>query len=41
LEERQVSPGWLTHILFNAQPFLTYPLIAWILIAPTALPGTM
>jgi len=31
------SPRWLPHILFNAQPFLTYPLIAWI--APVALPG--
>ncbi|MDE2379973.1 CPBP family intramembrane glutamic endopeptidase [Bradyrhizobium sp.] len=34
-----LSPGWLTHLLFNAQPFVTYPLIAWI--APAALPGRL
>jgi hypothetical protein len=32
-----LMPGWLTHFLFNAQPFLTYPLIAWL--APQLLPG--
>jgi membrane protease YdiL (CAAX protease family) len=39
LRYESLSPGWLTHILFNAQPFLTYPLIAWI--APAALPGRL
>jgi membrane protease YdiL (CAAX protease family) len=37
LRYESLSPGWLTHILFNAQPFISYPLIAWI--APAALPG--
>ena len=32
-----LSPGWLAHVLFNAQPFLSYPLIAWL--APALLPG--
>jgi membrane protease YdiL (CAAX protease family) len=32
-----LSPGWLVHFLFNAQPFLIYPLIAWL--APGLLPG--
>jgi membrane protease YdiL (CAAX protease family) len=34
-----LSPGWLTHILFNSQPLLTYPLIDWI--APAILPGRL
>jgi Type II CAAX prenyl endopeptidase Rce1-like len=34
-----LSPGWLAHFLFNAQPFLSYPLIAWL--APALLPGRM
>ena len=34
-----LSPGWLTHILFNAQPIVTYPLIDWI--APAVLPGRL
>jgi membrane protease YdiL (CAAX protease family) len=34
-----LSPGWLTHILFNAQPIVSYPLIAWL--APVVLPGRM
>jgi membrane protease YdiL (CAAX protease family) len=37
LRHDSLSPGWLAHILFNAQPFLTYPLIAWV--APGLLPG--
>lgn len=32
-----LSPGWLVHVLFNAQPFLIYPLTAWL--APGLLPG--
>jgi membrane protease YdiL (CAAX protease family) len=32
-----LSPAWLTHLLFNAQPVLLYPLIAWF--APAPLPG--
>ncbi|HEY4840825.1 MAG TPA: CPBP family intramembrane glutamic endopeptidase, partial [Terriglobales bacterium] len=32
-----LSPGWLVHFLFNAQPFLIDPLIAWL--APGLLPG--
>jgi membrane protease YdiL (CAAX protease family) len=39
LRYESLSPGWLTHILFNSQPFLTYPLISSI--ALTALPGTI
>jgi membrane protease YdiL (CAAX protease family) len=31
-----LSPAWLTHFLFNAQPFLFLPLIAWL--APVLLP---
>lgn len=36
LRYESLSPGWLTHILFNAQPLLTYPLLA--LTIPSALP---
>jgi membrane protease YdiL (CAAX protease family) len=32
-----LTPGWLAHVLFNAQPFLIYPLTVWI--APAWLPG--
>ena len=32
-----LSPAWLAHVLFNAQPFLAYPLIAWL--APALHPG--
>jgi membrane protease YdiL (CAAX protease family) len=32
-----LSPAWLVHVLFNAQPFLIYPLTAWL--APGLLPG--
>jgi membrane protease YdiL (CAAX protease family) len=32
-----LTPGWLTHFLFNAQPFLIYPLISWL--APRLVPG--
>ena len=32
-----LSPGWLVHVLFNAQPFLIHPLITWL--APGLLPG--
>jgi membrane protease YdiL (CAAX protease family) len=32
-----LSPAWLAHVLFNAQPILFYPLIAWL--APAVLPG--
>ena len=39
LRYESLSPGWLTHVLFNAQPFLTYPLIARM--APAALPGRL
>jgi membrane protease YdiL (CAAX protease family) len=34
-----LSPAWLAHILFNAQPILFYPLIAWF--APAVLPGRL
>jgi membrane protease YdiL (CAAX protease family) len=34
-----LSPAWLAHILFNAQPILFYPLIAWL--APAVLPGRL
>lgn len=30
LRYHSLSPGWLTHALFNAQPFLIYPLIGWL-----------
>lgn len=30
LRYHSLSPGWLTHTLFNAQPFLIYPLIGWL-----------
>jgi membrane protease YdiL (CAAX protease family) len=33
-----LSPGWIVHFLFNAQPFLIYPLIAWL--APGLVPGS-
>jgi membrane protease YdiL (CAAX protease family) len=32
-----LSPGWLVHFLFNAQPFLVLPLITWL--APALFPG--
>jgi membrane protease YdiL (CAAX protease family) len=34
-----LSPSWLAHILFNAQPFLIHPLI--ILLAPSLAPGRL
>jgi membrane protease YdiL (CAAX protease family) len=34
-----LSPAWLTHFLFNAQPLVIYPLIAWL--APALLPGRL
>ena len=30
LRYHSLSPGWLTHVLFNAQPFLIQPLISWL-----------
>ena len=30
LRYHSLSPGWLTHVLFNAQPFLIHPLIWWL-----------
>lgn len=30
LRYSSLSPGWLAHALFNAQPFLIYPLLGWI-----------
>jgi membrane protease YdiL (CAAX protease family) len=32
-----LTPAWLAHFLFNAQPFLSYPLLTWL--APALLPG--
>jgi membrane protease YdiL (CAAX protease family) len=32
-------PAWLTHVLFNAQPLLLYPLIGWL--EPALLPGRL
>jgi len=32
-----LSPGWLFHFLFNAQPLLIYPLITWL--SPALHPG--
>ena len=37
LRYQSLSPAWLTHFLFNAQPLLIYPLIARF--APALLPG--
>jgi membrane protease YdiL (CAAX protease family) len=37
LWSNSLTPGWLVHFLFNAQPFLVYPLLAWL--APALLPG--
>ena len=34
-----LSPAWLTHFLFNAQPLVIYPLLAWF--APELLPGRL
>jgi hypothetical protein len=34
-----LSPAWLTHFLFNAQPLLIYPLVAWL--DPALLPGRL
>ncbi|MCK1544819.1 CPBP family intramembrane metalloprotease [Bradyrhizobium sp. 179] len=34
-----LSPGWLVHFLFNAQPFLAYPLISSV--SPALLPGSL
>jgi membrane protease YdiL (CAAX protease family) len=34
-----LTPAWLTHVLFNAQPLLIYPLIAWL--EPAWLPGRL
>jgi membrane protease YdiL (CAAX protease family) len=34
-----LTPAWLAHFLFNAQPFLAIPLIAWL--APALLPGSL
>lgn len=34
-----LTPAWLTHFLFNAQPLLIYPLIAWL--EPGLLPGRL
>lgn len=39
LRYRSLSPAWLTHFLFNAQPLVIYPLIAWL--APGWLPGRL
>jgi hypothetical protein len=37
LRHDSVPLAWLAHILFNAQPILSYPLIAWL--APLVLAG--
>ena len=37
LRYESLTPAWLAHFLFNAQPFLIYPLINWL--APGLLPG--
>jgi hypothetical protein len=37
LRYASLSPGWLAHFLFDAQPLLIYPLIAWL--APALRPG--
>jgi hypothetical protein len=37
LRYESLSPAWLTHFLFNAQPFLIYPLLSRL--APALLPG--
>jgi hypothetical protein len=34
-----LAPAWLAHVLFNAQPILLYPLIAWL--APALLPDRL
>jgi len=34
-----LSPAWLSHFLFNAQPFLILPLITWL--APALDPGSL
>ena len=34
-----LTPAWLAHLLFNAQPFLIVPLISWL--APGLLPGPL
>jgi membrane protease YdiL (CAAX protease family) len=39
LRYHSLTPAWLTHFLFNAQPLLIYPLIAWL--APDWLPGRL
>ncbi len=38
LRYESLTPGWLTHILFNAQPILSYLIAA---IVPAVLPGRM
>ena len=37
LRYESLTPAWLAHFLFNAQPFLIYPLITWL--PPALLPG--
>lgn len=37
LRYESLIPGWLAHLLFNAQPFLILPFTSWV--APTLLPG--
>jgi hypothetical protein len=34
-----LTPAWLAHVLFNAQPLLLYPLIGWL--EPALLPGRL
>ena len=34
-----LTPAWLAHVLFNAQPFLIFPLISRF--APGLLPGSL
>jgi hypothetical protein len=37
LRNDSLSPAWLSHFLFNAQPYLILPLITWL--APAFHPG--
>ena len=39
LRTDSLTPAWLTHFLFNAQPLVIYPLLAWL--APGWLPGRL
>lgn len=42
LRYKSLVPGWLTHVLFNAQLTLFHPLLAWLLyLSNIALPGPL